>query len=68
MNGLKLLIEDDELLIKGSKEDLLELTNYIKEVASSNLENDHIHLDELTLINDNSNIKNLTIEKEEGNE
>ena len=56
---------DDELLIKGNKSDLLELSDYIKKVALSDNNQDHIHLDDLTIINNNSDIKNLIIEKDD---
>lgn len=52
-----------EILIKGSKLDLIELADYIISVALSKKENDHIHIDNLTLINENSEIKELIIEK-----
>lgn len=60
-----LISYDDELLIKGNKSDLLELSDYIKKVALSDNNQDHIHLDDLTIINNNSNIKNLIIEKDD---
>lgn len=61
---IKIILEDKELLIKGDKDDLIELANYIKKVALSNYNSDHLHLDELTLIDEKSIIKNLIIEKE----
>ena len=61
---IKINIDNDEFQIKGDKEDLIELSNYINMIASSNNENDHIHLDDLTIIDENSKIKNLIIEKE----
>lgn len=63
-NGLLINENNNEVLIKGKKEDLEELANYILKVANSNQKNDHLHLDELTIISDNSDIKNLIIEKE----
>ena len=62
--GIEIIVKN-ELLIRGKKEDLLELSDYIKEVATSENKNDHIHLDNLTIINSNSKIKELIIEKEE---
>ena len=53
----------DEVVIKGSQIDLIELADYIVSVALSDNDTDHLHLDDLTLINKNSNIKNLIIEK-----
>ena len=61
---MKLDIINNEIIIKGSKEELEELIEYIKKVTESNLEKDHIHIDDLTLIDKNSAIKNLIIEKE----
>lgn len=60
---MKIELMNDELVIKGNKEDLLELVNYIKDIANSNNEKDHLHLDDLTIISKESNIKNLIIEK-----
>ena len=60
--GIKIIV-DKEVLIKGNKEDLLELSKQINEIATS--DNNHIHLDELTIISSNSPIKELIIEKEE---
>lgn len=61
---MKLDIINNEIIIKGSKEELEELIEYIKKVTESSLDKDHIHIDDLTLINKNSAIKNLIIEKE----
>ena len=54
---------DNEVLLTGNKEELLELAEYIIKVANSNNEKDHIHLDDLTIVDKNSDIKNLIIEK-----
>lgn len=63
-DGLIISEDNKEVLVKGSKEDLLELANYIKGVALSNEEKDHIHLDDLTLLSKDSEIKQIIIEKE----
>ena len=63
--GISIRLDDDDLVIKGSKMDLIELSEYIKNVALSNNKNDHLHLDELTLIKEDSPIKNLIIEKKQ---
>lgn len=63
-DGINIIV-DKEVLIKGNKEELLELSEYINKLANSNNKNDHIHLDDLTIINSNSIIKELIIEKEE---
>ena len=63
-SGIKISLDNNELVIKGNKDDLLELASYITTVAASNNDNDHLHLDTSTLIDDKSNIDNLIIEKE----
>lgn len=60
---MKIELINDEIIIKGSREELLELVEYINKIANSPQEKDHIHLDDLTLISKESNIKNLIIEK-----
>ncbi len=64
-NGIDLNLAGDELLIKGSKGDLLELANYIINIALSKNNNDHIHLDGSTIIDEDSSIKKIIIEKDE---
>ena len=61
--GLKISNNNEEILISGTKDDLKELIEYINMIINSKNETDHIHIDELTLISNNSNIKNLIIEK-----
>ena len=61
---MKIIINDNEVLIKGDKEDLLELSSYINKVANSSLKKDHIHIDDLTIVNDDSPVKNIIIEKD----
>ena len=63
-NGIIIIKNNKEITIKGSKEDLNDLVNIIQKLISSNQNKDHIHIDELTLINNNSPIKELVIEKE----
>ena len=60
---MEIKYNDKEVLLTGSKDDLLELAKYIEELANSNQEKDHLHLDDLTLIDSNSEVKNLIIEK-----
>lgn len=61
--GINLSITSDELLIRGKEEDLIELVEYIKRIITSKNSNDHIHLNEQALISNNSEIKELIIEK-----
>lgn len=63
-NGININYDNNDLVIKGNKYDLIELANYIINVAISNNAKDHLHLDDLTIINEESNIKNMIIEKE----
>ena len=64
-NGITITLSDNEVLIKGNKEELLELAEYITNVANSENSNDHIHLDDLTIMDSNSQISELIIEKED---
>ena len=61
--GISIDVGDGAVTISGSRSDLVELADYIVGVALSNSDNDHIHIDNLTLINDKSGITNLIIEK-----
>ena len=61
---MKIELINNELLIKGNREDLLEFAEYIKKVALSENEKDHLHLDDFTFINNESSILSLIIEKE----
>ena len=61
-NGLSISYNNNEVLISGSKLDLIELCNYILNVALEK-ESSHIHLDNLSLISDKSNIKELIIQR-----
>ena len=63
MDGIQIYSNDGEIVIKGTKGDLLELAQYINKVALEE-ETTHLHLDDLTLIDKESIIKNLVIEKE----
>ena len=62
-NGLNISFNDNEVAIQGDKTYLIELANYIVNIALSDNEKDHIHIDELTLIDKDSEIKNIIIEK-----
>ena len=62
--GITISLDNNELVIKGSKLDLIELANYIVNLALSNNNRDHIHIDDLTLIDKDSKINSLIIEKE----
>ena len=62
-SGIVVIVTENEMLIKGSKTDLIDLADYITNVAISDCNNDHLHLDDLTIVSKESMIKNLVIEK-----
>ena len=62
--NINIIQNKNEIVIKGSKIDLIELADCILSVALSENNKDHIHIDDLTLLNKNSKINNLIIEKE----
>ena len=61
--GLKLSLNSNELVIRGNDRTLIEFADYIVSIAISNKKNDHLHLDNLTLVDDNSEIQSIVIEK-----
>lgn len=63
-SGINIDNNTNEIVIKGKQLDLLELANYIVNIALSSNDKDHIHLDDLTLLNKDSTIKEIVIEKE----
>ena len=63
-NGIIINTNNNELVIKGNKTDLIELADYIVDIALSDNKKDHIHIDENILISNESEIKELIIEKE----
>lgn len=63
-NGLIVNNESNVLLIKGNSRDLVQLADILVNVAKSKEKGAHIHIDELTCLNKNSNIEEIIIEKE----
>lgn len=63
MNGLIIKVNNNILEIKGDSTDLREFSKLIKEIGESST-NNHVHLDDLTIIDSNSPIKEIIIEKE----
>ena len=57
------LTSNKELIINGTSEDFIELSDLLVSLAISKNNDNHFHIDELTLINDNSSIKEIIIEK-----
>ena len=62
-DGLRIKLDREDLVIKGSSNDLLELANYLINMALSNIKGNHLHIDDLTLLSSSSEIKSLIIEK-----
>ena len=60
--GISFNLDNRDLLIRGSRLDLIELSDYLVSVALSD-DNDHVHLDDLTILNKDSDIDELIIEK-----
>ncbi len=62
--GLTIKYENNTLLIKGSSIDLIELADILTNLALAKLDKMHIHIDELTLLNKESNLSEIIIEKD----
>ncbi|MBQ6546541.1 MAG: hypothetical protein IJL74_00905 [Bacilli bacterium] len=60
--GLKIKKDNDTLLIKGDSRDLVMLADLLVNVAKE--ESSHVHVDESTLLAQDSEIKEVIIEKE----
>ena len=63
-DGLTIKSDSNILLIKGSSNDLIELADLITKLASEKTKGAHLHIDELTLLNKNSDFSEIIIEKE----
>lgn len=64
LSGIKVEVTFDNITIRGSKLDLIDLADLIVSVALSEYKNDHVHVDDLTLISEESKINEIVIEKE----
>lgn len=62
-DGLKIRYKNSELCISGSKTDLICLADLLVECALENTDGFHFHIDDLTLLSSNSEIRNVVIEK-----
>lgn len=62
--GITIKKDSDAIIIKGKSRDLIELADLLVNVASAKEEGTHIHIDEFTLINKESEISEIIIEKE----
>lgn len=64
LSGIKVEATLDNITIRGSKLDLIDLADLIVSVALSEYKSDHVHVDDLTLISEESKINEIVIEKE----
>ena len=55
--------ENETIIIKGKEKDLIELADIIISIVKDEKENSHIHIDKDTLINKESEISEIIIEK-----
>lgn len=63
-NGLIIKNDNNTLLIKGSSRDLIELADLLTNLALEKNKDGHIHIDDLTLLNKESDFSEIIIEKE----
>ena len=61
--GLKVKAISDSLSITGSPRDLIELADLLVNIAQDQPKGAHLHIDELTLLNNDSDFKEIIIEK-----
>ena len=61
-NGLLLKMDSKNLIIQGNSRDLVELADVLISISKSD-GNNHVHLDDLTLINKDSSISEIIIDK-----
>ena len=60
-NGIKISLDNGELLIKGEPADLVEFADYLVSLAISEGIGDHVHLDDSKLLDKESEIKDFII-------
>ena len=56
--------DSKSLLVMGNSRDLVSFADLLVNIASSK-ENSHVHIDDLTLLNKDSDISEIVIEKKE---
>ena len=62
-NGITIKQDVNTIMIKGNPRDLVELADLLANVAASKEKYEHIHIDELTLLNAESDFSDIIIEK-----
>lgn len=63
MNGLLVKKNSNSLVITGDSTDLQELNRLISTLIENNNKNNHIHIDDLTILNNDSDFNEIIIEK-----
>ncbi len=61
--GLKVKAISDSLSLTGNSRDLIELADLLVSIALDKTKRTHLHIDELTLLNNDSDFKEIIIEK-----
>ncbi len=61
-NGLMLKLDSKSIIVMGNSRDLVEFADLLVNVARSK-ENSHIHVDDLTLLDSDSDFSEIIIEK-----
>ena len=62
-NGILIKKNDGSMTIKGNSRDLVEFADLLVSVAASKEKGAHIHVDNLTLLNTESDFSEIIIEK-----
>ena len=62
-NGLMIKNEGNSLLINGNSRDLIELADLLTSLALEKNREAHLHVDDLTLLNNQSDFSDLIIDK-----
>ena len=61
--GLKIKEESNSLLISGNSRDLVQLADLLVNVALAKEKNSHLHIDNLTILDDDSDYQEIILEK-----
>lgn len=61
--GITIKNDDNLLTIEGKSRDLVELADLLANLAKDNSKGAHIHIDNSTLLNEESDVKEIIIEK-----
>ena len=62
-DGLSIKMENNSLIIDGNSKDLVELADILISICKEKNKETHIHIDTTTLVNKNSEIEEIIIQK-----